>query len=259
MRAKRGKHFTCQKCGVEFYRGPYYLGRGHQVRYCSKGCYSAACADGDFTRPGPRPNRRLGKVLQCIVCGGDFYRKRSSISRGIFKTCGKKECVSESMKREGNPFWGKEHSPEVREALSVARTAREGSPRPRRHGPLPGSFTQTPEARAKMSEALRQRWAQNRDIMLSYLKRDPKPREEQRYRKNFTPFQRKTWKADKCSWCQSSDQLVLDHIIPVMDGGLNMKENAQTLCQPCNLWKSAYVDRPSHLARLALQGGLVEG
>ena len=63
--------------------------------------------------------------------------------------------------------------------------------------------------------------------------------------------------ADKCAWCDATENLELDHIVPVRDDGFNIKENAQTLCKPCNLWKSIYVDRPSHLARLALQGGSV--
>lgn len=208
--------------------------------------------------PGARPNRRNGRFFDCPYCGDQFYRKASFIARGITKTCGKRECISKSMMKENNPFWGKEHSPEVRDALRSAATAKPEGAKRRRSGP-PKGYQHTPQARAKMSEALRRRWATNRDTMLSYIKRNDLPREEQRYRRNFTPWQRLNWKADKCLWCSSTEELILDHIIPVMDGGVNLKENSQTLCQPCNIWKSIYVDRPSHLARLALQSGLVEG
>lgn len=258
MKPRRGQTFNCEKCSAEFYRSQSYIAHVGKPRYCSQSCFTAACKSGEFTRSGPRPNRQLGQTLQCMICNADFYRRPSYISRGISKTCGKRECISESMRRENNPFWGKDHSPEVREALSEARVARESS-RPRRYGPLPGAFKHTPETRAKMSEMVRERWRTNRDKMMAHLQTIPKVREDQRYRKNFTPFQRRTWKTDKCAWCATSEDLVLDHIIPVMDGGHNLKENAQTLCQPCNIWKSVYVDRPSHLARLALQGGLVEG
>ena len=252
---RRGKTFHCEQCGGEFYRNPTYIrtmeARGNKIRYCSGKCYSAACKSGAFKRPGPRPNRRLGEELQCTVCGKSFYRKRSQIARGVHKTCGDPECISQSLKGGNNPFWGKGHTTEVRAYISKIRSARESGKRV--YGPLKGTFTQTPEARAKMSKALRQRWAENRDIMLARFQRPPKPREEQRHRKAFTPWQRKNWKDEKCCWCGATKQLVLDHIISVRDGGVNVRENAQTLCQPCNIWKMVYVDRSLHLARLALQ------
>lgn len=202
--------------------------------------------------PGPRPYRRNGQSFNCTVCAAEFYRRASFIKRGITKTCGKRECISVSMQKEKNPFWGKEHTPEVREALSAIGTAK---PAGKKRGRVPGSYSHSPEIRAEMSERMRRRWAENRDAMLALFPAEPKPREGQRYRKNFTPLQRRTWKADKCAWCPATDTLVLDHIVSVLDGGLNIRQNAQTLCQPCNIWKSIHVDRPAHLARLALQGG----
>lgn len=199
---------------------------------------------------GGRPYRRNGQTFTCPHCGDEFYRKASFIKRGITKTCGKRECISVSMSKENNPFWGKEHSEEV---LSKLREAKTATPR-KKTGP-PKGYKHTPEARAKMSEALRLRWATNRDAMLSKFQTPPKPREEQRYRKNFTPWQRKNWKSDKCLWCEATEDLVLDHVVAVVDGGLNIKENAQTLCRTCNIWKAVYIDRPVFLARLALQGG----
>lgn len=201
---------------------------------------------------GARPYRKNGRNFSCVVCGEEFYCKASLIAKGVTRTCGKPECYSVSMQKENNPFWGKNHSPEIRQLLKDSRTA---TPPDKRRKTAKG-YKHTPEARAKMTAALKKRWAENRDIMLSYILRNDCPREEQRYRKNFTPWQRSNWKADKCVWCNSTESLVLDHIIAVMDGGYNLKENCQTLCQPCNLWKSIYVDRPAHLARLSLQRGL---
>lgn len=209
--------------------------------------------------PGTRPYRNNGQFFSCAFCGEQFYRRASFIKRGITKTCGKRSCLSQYMMKERNPFWGKEHSPEVREALRTARAARP-RPRPRKKLAAPAEHHQhTAEARARIAEATRRRWVDNRDLMLSYIQRNDAPREEQRYRRNFTPWQRKNWKTDKCIWCGTKDNLSLDHIIAVIDGGFNLKENAQTLCQPCNIWKSVYVDRPSHLARLALQSGSDKG
>ncbi len=252
MGTKRGKYFQCEQCGETFYRSPSYLKRGYNVRYCSRRCYSAACEEGAFVRPGPRENRKTGQHFDCPICGEKFYRKPSLIKRGITKTCGKSECLSQWMQKENNPFWGKEHSPEVKRKLSEAKTAK---PNGRKRTGPPKGYKHTPEARAKMSAALRRRWRENRDEMLSYIPRNERPKEELRYRRNFTPWQRKNWKDDVCAWCKATDELVLDHIIPVMDDGTNIRENCQTLCRSCNLWKMVYVDRPAHLARLALQGG----
>lgn len=199
--------------------------------------------------PGARPHRRNGQTFICQVCAAEFYRKASLIRRGITKTCGKRECISAYMQKENNPFWGKSHSPEVRAALAEAKTAR-----PPRHTAMV-RHQQSSEGRAQTSERMRRRWAENRDAMLALFQAPPKPREAQRYRKNFTPWQRKNWKAGECAWCASQSDLVLDHIIPVLDGGVNLRENAQTLCQPCNIWKAVKIDRPSYLARLAIQGG----
>lgn len=62
-------------------------------------------------------------------------------------------------------------------------------------------------------------------------------------------------KAGSCSYCGSTDDFVLDHIIPVFDGGDNWFENCQTLCRPCNLWKIYYIDLPRFKANLARPKG----
>jgi len=174
-----------------------------------------------------------------------LYLRASYIQRGVRKTCGKPECRSAIMSGDSNPFWGKKHDDENRAKIREGRRRS----KPRRSGPEKGSFKQTPEARAKMSEALRQRWKDRRQFMLDSLPRGeahhmrglhPEPR----YRRNFSPLMRREWTDDKCFWCGSTEKLTLDHILPIMCGGQNTKENAQTLCHPCNLWKMVYVDRP---------------
>ena len=50
----------------------------------------------------------------------------------------------------------------------------------------------------------------------------------------FAPWQRREWLGDKCIECGSTERLELDHIIPRYSGGLAIRENAQTLCLPCN-------------------------
>jgi 5-methylcytosine-specific restriction endonuclease McrA len=205
--------------------------------------------------------KRSGQYFSCKYCGDQFYRRPSHIRRGITKSCGKSMCKSASMSGEGNPYWGKTHNDEVRAKMKDAKPARPSdASKKRRYGPKPGSFSHTPEARKKIAEASRKMWAEKRDMMLASLPRGKdnwwnKISDEPRYRLQFTPLQRREWKDEKCGWCAEVDDLVLDHIIPVMSGGKNIRENAQTLCRKCNMWKRDYVDRPFHLAKLAIEGG----
>lgn len=71
-------------------------------------------------------------------------------------------------------------------------------------------------------------------------------------RKSFSSSLRlKVYKRDsyKCVYCNSSEDLSLDHIHPVSMGGSNDEDNLQTLCMPCNRTKSA---RPDSFMRQAL-------
>lgn len=43
----------------------------------------------------------------------------------------------------------------------------------------------------------------------------------------------------KCIKCKSSENLTLDHIVPVFEGGTNVFENLQTMCFPCNKRKGS--------------------
>lgn len=256
VRLGPGAEFSCEQCRRRFHRNQWYINRGHQIRFCSMECYSKASALGNSKRvTGPQLHRRKGQWFTCRICGVSFYRKPSEIARRCTQTCGRIECISENLKGGNNPFWGKGHSLEMRAYLSKIKSARISGGH--RRGPVKGTFSHSPEARRKMSEALRNRWRTNRDKMLASIQKPPKPREAQRYRKVFTPWQRANWKDNKCRWCGSTKRLILDHIVSVRDGGLNIQGNSQTLCQPCNIWKSVYIDRPYHLARLALQGGSV--
>lgn len=252
MKPKTGQTFDCKHCGKPFYRTRYYLNRTPNPLFCGIACRSAAIKAGTF-KPGPpdgpRPYRQTGEWLNCVICSKPFYRRPSFISRGIDKTCGASECKSSFFSGANNPFWGKDHTEAVKQALSQHRTAVERKPGP------PKGYKHTPEARAKISQAMRQRWLEHREGMLSLHLPKNRPREEQRYRKAFTPLQRKTWMDTKCAWCGTTEKLQLDHIVPVMAGGTNLKGNAQTLCKPCNLWKSVFVDRPFYLAQLAIQSG----
>lgn len=198
---------------------------------------------------------RKGREVTCLICGRLTYRRLSKV---WIKTCGSKECRSAWMRGENNPFWGKNHSPEMKEHLRAARAKR---PYYLNKGGRPkGSFT--PEERAAQSARMKEAWRKNRDLWASRLPRGgdhhwKKLNKERRYRIQFTPFQRKNWKDSQCLWCDAidPDDLVLDHIVSVMAGGKSIRENAQTLCRACNLWKMVFIDRPYYLAILGCQGG----
>lgn len=206
----------------------------------------------------PRIYQRTGRMIPCFVCGEEHYRPLAYLARGHTRmTCKSKECKRKAMQGANNPFWGKEHSPETLARIEATIKAR---PTRQRKGGPPKGWTHTPEQKAKMAEALKERWRLNRDKMLASLPRGEdhflrKTSYEPRYRSNFSASQRKEWMGERCLWCDAIDDLVLDHIIPVMAGGTNVKENSQTLCQPCNLWKAWNVDRPLKMAGLGSQGG----
>lgn len=47
-------------------------------------------------------------------------------------------------------------------------------------------------------------------------------------------------KESRCSYCNSCDDLQIDHIKPICFGGLNEINNIQVLCRKCNRKKSNY-------------------
>lgn len=111
-----------------------------------------------------------------------------------------------------------------------------------------------------MSEALRLRWQNKRVDMLSYCKQgNNQPHteiyNEPRWKVCFTKLQKKEWLGSECLWCDSTDRLTLDHILPVICGGKNIKTNAQTLCDDCNKWKMRHIDLPLYHAVLGHKEG----
>lgn len=183
-------------------------------------------------------------AFECLVCGRAFTRYQAQVDRGATKTCSKK-CLGTYFKGKGNPFWGRTHSAETRKRVSGSR---KGKARGNQNAK---GYKHTESAKQRIGAASRTLWAEHRDEMIESLPRGEKhhfhkPPELRRYRKNFSPRQRRELISDTCAYCGRTDLLVLDHIIPVFDGGTNADENAQTLCQPCNLWKTKHVDLPRY-------------
>lgn len=201
------------------------------------------------------PALKTGSFHPCKICGTPRWRTPADVRRNIRQTCSKK-CLSELMSGPGNPFWGQLHSPEMRQKIKDRRRA---SPPKSKTGPKPG-WTHSDTTRAEMSQRMKMRWKDNRDAMLNALPRgedhhQKRVNPEPRYRSQFTPMQRRDWKGAACVWCGVTEGLVLDHVIPVSAGGKNQRTNAQTLCQPCNIWKMAHIDRAIVLAILGSECG----
>jgi len=188
--------------------------------------------------------KKTGSIIPCCVCGKEVYKPAAYLARGIARmTCGAAECKSANLRGANNPFWNRRHDPETRERIKAGRRANP----PARTGP-PKGFRHTPEAREKIAAASKAHWARNRDKMLAIFRETERPNRGVRHRSLFSPAMRRDWLGQSCLWCGDTNALVLDHILPVMCGGKAERKNAQTLCQPCNLWKMVHVDRPLYLA-----------
>lgn len=199
--------------------------------------------------------KKTGTTVICPGCNEPYHRPRHNILHGTKKTCTLK-CSGIMRRGAGNPFFGKHHPPEVLEAIAAKNRANP----PKGTGPKKGIFKHTDEAKKKMSDALRERWRTKRADMLSYASSGlntpyqeiyPAPR----WKVCFTRAEKRDWVGTKCAYCFATDDLVLDHIIPVICGGINEKTNSQTLCQSCNRWKMKYVDRPLYFAILGSKRG----
>ena len=199
--------------------------------------------------------KKTGAIEICPACKEPYHRPRHNILHGTKKTCSL-ECSAIMKRGEGNHFFGRTHTAEAKAIIAAKIHANP----PKGTGPKKGIFKHTAEAKRKMSEALRERWRTRRADMLSYVKQGlntpyqeiyPEPR----WKVCFTRAEKRDWVGTECSYCFATDDLVLDHIIPVICGGINEKTNSQTLCQSCNRWKMKYIDRPLYFAIVGSKRG----
>ena len=187
--------------------------------------------------------------FQCLICQKPFRRSPAQItSEHCGKTCSLK-CKGQYFRGKNSSWWNRHHTEESKRLISESR---QGKALGNRNAL---GYNHTNEARKRIAEASRNMWKLNRDKMLASLPRGKdhfwhKPPTERRHRVQFSPLQRREWKDPACAYCGTSKNLELDHIIPIFDGGTNVKSNCQTLCRGCNLFKTHYVDRPRYFARL---------
>lgn len=188
-------------------------------------------------------------TFQCRICKKSFRRSPAQItSKNCGKTCSL-ECKGKYFIGKRTSWWNRHHSDATKQLISKSRK-----------GKCVGNknatgYKHTEEARKRIAIASKNMWKLNRDKMLASLPRGKdafwhKLPTERRHRVRFSPLQRKEWMNTLCAYCGIGKNLELDHIIPVFDGGTNVKSNSQTLCRGCNLFKTHYVDRPRYFARL---------
>jgi len=150
-----------------------------------------------------------------------------------------------------NPFFGRKHSPESIEKMRQARKGKAlGNQNAKGH-------KHSPEQIEKIRQASLRLWRDHRDKMILANGATPETIKfgvSTRDRSTeFNITDRKYWLKDKCEWCESTQDLELDHIIPRFMGGQRIKENAQTLCQSCNYWKHNHIDLPQWRSLQATQ------
>ena len=221
-----------------------------------------------------RGNRvRGGKVLECIVCGNNFYRKPSHINRSKYCSL---ECAYED--RKGVKFSG-EHKRKLSEAkkgkifteehrknMSIART---GKPNYKRRG-----LKHSEKTKKKISEAHNGKTSPFKGISKYKTKEEKRLADllsgKKSYRKHIETrlihyrqlaFKRRNAKGSftkeewdnklqeynyKCVICDISHEellnltgmgLTIDHIVPISKGGTSYIKNLQPLCKKCNCKK----------------------
>lgn len=188
----------------------------------------------------------------CQVCKKPVYRSPAQItSKRCGKTCSLK-CKGIYFRGKNSSWWNRSHSEKSKRLISASRKGKcIGNQNAK-------GYKHTEAALQRIAEASKQLWKLNRNKMLAALPRGDnhfwhKLPTERRHRVQFSPLQRREWKDALCAYCGVSENLELDHIIPVFEGGTNVRSNCQTLCRGCNLFKTHYVDKPRYFARLGRQ------
>lgn len=213
----------CLNCGAEV--------KGKQAKaFCSNACVGEARTKGLIGA-----KKRRGSVLTCEVCTTEFYRKPFHIKNGRHRFCSE-ECRLKA--HELRMVDRTQPRPKRLKGKTIACVFC-GTMVYRKKSMLERNIGKTCGDPACVSAYGRSLWGLSpRKELLT------RPKRKYRSGANFTAMQIREWLADRCAFCGTTDNLTLDHIIPVCCGGRPTRENAQTLCGPCNNWKSKHFDRP---------------
>ena len=237
---------NCEHCGAKFSVFPSAIkhaeARGTRVRFCSTPCRLAAKASGAIAG---RPKR--GATISCAVCSASVYREPGRLQEGRVYLC----------------------SEQCRLVAHEKKLIDRAAPRPNRKRGEEINCRHCGVAVYRKKSMIDRRIAMTcgEPVCISAYARSlwglpPLTEKQASYKKgparratNFTATQRVAWLDNSCVRCGATENLSLDHIIPVAAGGASIKENAQTLCQPCNIKKSVREDRQMAKAFRQSQSG----
>lgn len=222
----------CLNCGAQV--------KGKQAKaFCSNACVGEARTKGLIGA-----KKRRGETLTCEVCDTEFYRKPYHLKKGRRRFC------SEACRLRAHQLRMVDRTqlrPKRLRGKTIACMFC-GSTIYRKKSMLERNIGKTCGSVECVSAYGRSLWGlAPREELLT------RPKRKYRAGANFNAQKLRDWLDDKCARCGTTENLTLDHILPVCCGGLPMRENAQTLCGPCNNWKAKHIDRP--MARKQLLSG----
>lgn len=237
---------SCPVCSQPFERFPSVIqhakNRGATALFCSRECTGKARSDGLIAA-----KRQNGKSFDCECCGKNFYRPKSMIDAGKSRFCSE-PCRIKGYKLGLIDRTGERPNRLLGEEISCQFC---GDIVYRKKSMIERNIDKTCGKVECVSAYGRSLWG----LEPRSPKDVAKPRPQRKARKeNFTPAQRRRWISDKCKRCGATDNLTLDHILAVVNGGKSIKSNAQTLCGPCNNWKVKHIDKPLARQRTQLGG-----
>ena len=225
---------VCEACGVTFERFAAFhrhaAKRGTVIKFCSRACTDKARSSGII---GAKKKR--GEDLTCEVCSASFYRPASMLKSGKSRFCSE-ECRLEAHRRKLVDRTGPRPNRKLGKEISCTVC---GEVKYRKESFLAAGSDKTcgaPECRSVYGRSL---WSlpprPEEDLKAPRAARKRRPHE-------FRRKDRRAWMDTQCARCGTNENLTLDHIIPVCHGGTSTKDNAQTLCGPCNNWKARHED-----------------
>lgn len=242
---------TCIRCGQGFSVWPSRLkwqeARGTEVKFCSQACTAAARSEGLIAS-----RKREGEEVPCATCGKLVYMKQFKLKTNTLHFCSQK-CRTKAISENRVDRKFEQASEKKRTGKSFACRIC-GEKKYQRISYYNRNVNKTCGKSECVSAYARSRWglppcSANHRRRSAARGKLPQPKRAS----NFTAKQKAEWLACECARCGATENLALDHILAVCAGGLSTRDNAQTLCQPCNNWKSRHVDMPLARAKNKLR------
>lgn len=181
--------------------------------------------------------KRLGETRNCTTCGKEFYRPPSYVAAWPSATCSRKCAAVNRLKGEarnckqcGKGFYALKR--DIDKGFGIYCSNDCNGAAYRRQVTVKCNWCSKPIQRVFNEAANRKTLYCDMTCKTAWNRRFYARRS-----RKFSPWHKKAWRETFCRRCGSTTNLQLDHIIPRFAGGMPVRENAQTLCRPCNLRK----------------------